>query len=92
MVNRYARKEFRGMRNPTIFRAIILLFPVAAQRVSDRYSREFTSDNFSEVLRPLLGRVRKADLLRPGASHLDIYEILRKRLEVSFTIGSGRIL
>ena len=40
----------RNITNPTLFRAIMLLFPAAAERVSDRHGEEYTAEHFSEIL------------------------------------------
>lgn len=87
-----SKNALEHFTNPTVFRAIILLFPLVATRVADRYAREFTTENFGDVLHPLFLKLRKADLVRSGATHLDLSEIFRKRLEASFSIGTGAVL
>ena len=74
--------------SPTLFRAILLVFPFVAGRVADRFGSQFSVQNFEEILRPLQ-KLRKADLQRAGASHLDISEGFRKKLESGFSIGGG---
>jgi DGQHR domain-containing protein len=80
----------RNITNPTLFRAIMLLFPNAAERVSDRFGEEFNAKNFSEVLDHFFSRIKKADLLRPGGSPVSLYETFKKALESGFAIGRGR--
>lgn len=77
--------------NPTAFRAIMLLFPHVAQRVADRYAKEYTTDNFNEVLSPVLLRFKRSDLDRQGYSHLDLAESMRRKLDSSFSLGVGRL-
>src|SRR5258708_20070034 len=36
-----------NITNPTLFRAIVLLFPTVAERVSDRYQSSYTTDHLS---------------------------------------------
>jgi DGQHR domain-containing protein len=76
--------------NPTVFRAIMLLFPSVAGRILDRYKGDFSVENFNEMLAPLVGKLRKSDVHRPGATHLDLHNLFRKRLEAGFSItGTG---
>ena len=76
--------------NPTLFRAIMLLFPVVAEKVSDRYGDEFTADNFVEVLRPVFSRTRTATLQSPGNSPSVVFDQLRRQLESGFSLGRRR--
>ena len=76
--------------NPTLFRAIMLLFPVVAEKVSDRYGDEFTADNFVEVLRPVFSRTRTATLQSPGNSPSLVFDQLRRQLESGFSLGRRR--
>ncbi|MEQ1933568.1 MAG: DGQHR domain-containing protein [Fimbriimonadaceae bacterium] len=76
--------------NSTLFRALMLLFPVVAEKVSDRYGEEFTADNFVEVLRPVFSRTRTAALKSPGKSPGDLYDSLRGQLESGFSLGRRR--
>lgn len=79
-----------AIANPTLFRAIMLLFPAVAERVSDRHEEEYTVENFNEALEPLFARLRKTELKNPTGSHLDVHETFRRRLESGFSIGKGR--
>lgn len=78
--------------NPTLFRAIMLLFPFVAGRVSDRFGQQYTVDNFDAVLRPLFIKLKKSDLQKPGASHITLCETFRRRLESGFSISGGRTI
>lgn len=79
----------KNIANPTLFRATMLLFPAVAERVSDRHG-EFTSEHFSSVMRPFFGRVKKADLQKPGGSPIALHENFRKALQSGFSIGRSR--
>lgn len=68
------RDQEAKITNPTLFRALMLLFPVVAEKVSDRYGDEFTTDNFAEVLRPALARTKKGQTANPGNSPSVLYE------------------
>lgn len=80
-----------AISNPTLFRAIMLLFPVAAARISDRFGDEYTADNFSDVLQPLFVRLKKSDVQKPSGSHLSLSIMFKKRLESGFALGRGRL-
>ena len=80
----------KNVSNPTLFRAIILLFPATAERVSDRYGEEYTVQHFAEVLEPFFSRLKKADLRRPGGSPVALHDTFKKAMESGFSIGRGR--
>lgn len=84
------RGQEEKITNPTLFRAVMLLFPVVAEKVSDRYGDEFSTDNFVEVLRPVISRTKKAQLEAPGNSPSELYDILRRQLESGFSLGHRR--
>lgn len=73
--------------NPTLFKAIIALFPDVAQRVADRHGEDFSVDHFHEVLQPFFGRVRRGDLRSPGKSHVDLYDTFLKALRQQFSLA-----
>lgn len=73
--------------NPTVFRALALLFPEAAQRVSDKYNGEFSGPNFTVILQPVFEKVRPGAFIKPGQSHRDLHEILHKALRQHFSLG-----
>ncbi|WP_082655929.1 DGQHR domain-containing protein [Aureimonas sp. D3] len=75
--------------NPVMFKALVILFPAVAERVADRHGAEFSIDNFSEILRPMFERVRKADLANPGKSPTSLVDIFKKAMRSGFTIGMG---
>jgi hypothetical protein len=73
--------------NPTLFKALILLFPNVAERVAHRQSGEYTVKNFNGVLDAMFRRVKKAELQHPGTSHLALYDSFRKSLSAGFSLG-----
>lgn len=77
--------------NATLFRAILLVFPFVVGRVSDRFGRQFTVQNFEEILRPLQ-KIRKSDLQRAGATHINLADGFRKKLESSFSIDGNSVI
>lgn len=79
-----------NFRNSTMFRAIVLLFPLVAERVSDRFSGDLSVDNFDEVLQPFFSRLKKSHLKSPGSSVHSLYEEFEKALKSGFTLGGRR--
>lgn len=75
--------------NPTLFKALMLLFPTVAERVHDRHPGEYTVGHFDEILKPMFQRVRKSTLANPGKSAASLLDAFRKGLQTGFTIGSG---
>jgi DGQHR domain-containing protein len=85
------RNDAEGnITNPTLFRAIMLLFPTAAERVSFRHGDTYTVEHFSEVLDPFFSRVKKGDLKKPGGSPVSLHETFKRAMESGFSIGRGR--
>jgi DGQHR domain-containing protein len=78
-----------SLTNPTMFRAIMQIFPFVAGRVYDRYQGKYTVENFNEVLAPLMGKLKKSDIHRQGATHVDLSNLFRKRLEAGFSIAGS---
>jgi len=72
--------------NPTVFRAVMLLFPEVGQRLVDRFGKKYTADHFHEILAPLFDRIKAANFKNPGNNA----EALRKTL--SSTMKSQFVL
>jgi hypothetical protein len=79
-----------SVTSPTVFRAILLIFPVVAGRVADRFGQQYSVDNFSEAMKPLFSKLKKSDLNKQGESHIDLSEAFRKKLESGFSISGKR--
>jgi DGQHR domain-containing protein len=75
-----------AITKPPVFRAAMVLFTEAAQRVKDKYGKPYTIDNFYEVLRPMFSRITVKTLKKPGNSHKELYDTLSKALKTSFTL------
>jgi hypothetical protein len=73
--------------NPTLFRALMLLFPIIAERVSDRYTSNYSTEHFAEFTEPLFSRLKKTDFDRFGTSYISLYEYLRKSMRAGFSIA-----
>ncbi|WP_186058682.1 DGQHR domain-containing protein [Burkholderia gladioli] len=55
--------------NPIFFRALFEVFRSVAQRVVDRFGRDYSVDSFAEIVLPMIGRQKKATLRSPGTSY-----------------------
>ena len=80
-------KAEAGIVNPTIFRALLMLFPLVAERVADKSGNVFTADSFAVILSPMFGRMKKSELSNPGKSPNALCEAMRKTMSSGFTIG-----
>lgn len=84
------RSNQADITNSTLLRAILLMFPLVAERVADRHGEEYTTERFSEILVPFFTRIRKQDLRSPGASPSVLHDSFKKALHTGFAIGKGR--
>lgn len=71
---------------PTLFKASFLLFKDAAQRVQDRYGKDYSSEHFSEVLSPFFQNVKSSVLKNPPTSLRELQEEFSKNFKTSFTL------
>jgi DGQHR domain-containing protein len=71
---------------PTVFRAVMALFPEVAQRVKDKYGKSYTTEHFSEALEPMFGQIKPSLLNRPTNSHRELHAELSSGLKTSFTL------
>ncbi len=97
VINAYLHACMSGLRrhdasgnitNPTLFKALMLLFPVVAERVADRFQNEFNSKNFASVLDLMFVKIRKVELAKPGNSPSALFDSMRKAMTSGFTISS----
>jgi DGQHR domain-containing protein len=75
------------LANPILFRAALLLFQDVAQRVFDRHGKEFSVQNFREVLEPFFAKTKKNSLKSPGPSYVALGDTFKKALRQQFTIA-----
>jgi len=72
--------------NPTTFRAIFMLFPEVARRVKDRFSAEYTTQNFYEVMTPMFSSLKKSFFKNPGNSITAMHDNLLNALQTDFKL------
>lgn len=70
---------------PTVFRAVMQLFPQVAQRVKDKNSA-YSVDSFSEALAPMFSRIRSKSLTQPPLSPNVLFAEMSDALRTSFTL------
>lgn len=75
----------RALTNPTVFRAMMQLFPEVGGRVKDRF-RDYTTDNFGTILSPIFRKAKASDFLKPSRSHIELVEHMSKLLKQNFTL------
>jgi DGQHR domain-containing protein len=80
------RKQQKLIANPTLFRAIFMLFPSVAVRVSDKYG-DYTIDNFDAVLDPVFSSVKSSKLSSPGSSPAALCDTMKVHMTQNFTIA-----
>lgn len=74
------------LAKPVVFRAVMGLFPAVAQRVSDRYSGEYTSSNFHEIVAPIFAKMPTAKITKPGTSWVALRDYFDRRLKSKLSI------
>ena len=74
------------LAKPVVFRAAMGLFPSVAQRVSDRYSGDYSSGNFAEIVNPIFQNIPSSRLEKPGTSWTQLRDYLEKRMRSKLTL------
>lgn len=60
--------------SPTLFTAIIQLFPYISVKVRDRYDESYAVDNFIAALKPISINVKANLFQKPGTSYKKVYD------------------
>jgi DGQHR domain-containing protein len=71
---------------PTVFRAAMLLFKEAAQRVQDRFGKAYTAENFNQILAPMFDNLKPTSLKNPPTSLKELQDEFSRNLKTSFTL------
>jgi DGQHR domain-containing protein len=79
-------KAKAAITNPTVFRAMMQVFPEVGTRVKDRFSGKYTADNFTAILSPVFQKLRSSDFLKPARSHNELADKLSEALKDQFTL------
>lgn len=81
------KQKLDGMiTNPTLFRALFMLFPEIARRVSDR-SGQYSVSEFSVALAPVFSGLKDSRLRAPGKSPAALVDTCKDLLRRQFTIA-----
>jgi len=77
-----------SITNKTVFRAVMLLFVEAAQRVKDRHSSsDFSVDSFYDVVQPVFAKKTiRSRLRKPGSSIGKLHNELTAALRSDFSL------
>ncbi|QDI82363.1 DGQHR domain-containing protein [Methylorubrum populi] len=99
IVSSYIQAGVAGLRGhgleasivvPTVFRALFMLFPTVAERVSDRYDGDYSVEHFSNVLMPMFEKIKKSDLEKPGSSINNLHDVMQGALKSGFVIAKRK--
>ncbi len=63
-----ARKLEVDLTQPIVFRAFLMIFPEIAQRVSDRFDRNYSADGFAQIISEMLKNVKPSSVKNIGKS------------------------
>jgi DGQHR domain-containing protein len=74
------------LAKPVVFRALMGLFPQVAQRTLDRYSGDYSSGNFAEILSPIFLNLGGRRFEQPGTSWVTLRDFLEKRMRSKLTL------
>lgn len=81
-------KSEENLVNPTLFKAIISLWPIVGQRLCDRYGdSSYTIDNYQQLLETFFGRVKKTLLQEPGGKHRELFQQFSEAFQAGFSFG-----
>jgi DGQHR domain-containing protein len=72
--------------SPILFRAIFWVFTEVAQRVQDKFGKEYTVQNFESVLSPMLSTIKASILKNPGSSVTALAKIFSDALKSKFIL------
>jgi DGQHR domain-containing protein len=73
--------------NPILFRAVLSIFQDVAQRVTDRFGKDYSVQHFRDVLDPFFAKVRTSTLKTPGSSYVTLADTFKKMLRQQLTIA-----
>jgi DGQHR domain-containing protein len=92
--NAYLAAMLRGMdaikasdaiATPNVFKALIAFFPDVASKVKDRFSGDYSTDNFYEVVAPVFEKVGRAKFSAVGKGYKTLLDQLATALTKSFS-------
>lgn len=69
------------LTNPTLFQAVIAIFPKVSLRVSDKHGMDFSIDRFVGVLKPIKDSVSSNTFVKPGRSYIAVYKKFDKAID-----------
>jgi DGQHR domain-containing protein len=70
-----------AIAEPTVFKAVLDVFPRIARIVRDRKGEDYDDSDFFDALAPVFVRTRRTVFERPGTSYKELSEKLLKKLD-----------
>ncbi|HHT3896677.1 TPA: hypothetical protein ACXDFY_002907 [Enterobacter roggenkampii] len=71
---------------PNIFKAIISFFPEVASRVKYKFNAEYSIDNFSEIIQPVMPALNKGIISKSKRSYKVLLDTLNNSLTKNFQL------
>jgi hypothetical protein len=72
--------------NPVIFRALFILFPEIAQKVQDKFGKQYSTQNFETVMQPMFASIKPSVLKNPGNSAAAVAGHFLEALKSKFVV------
>ncbi len=77
-----AKNAPSALADPTVFRALLDMFPRLARVVIDRKGSDFTDADFFDAMEPMFRHTKRATFESPGSSYKSLSERLLKKLDL----------
>ncbi|MEH6661954.1 MAG: DGQHR domain-containing protein [Parasphingorhabdus sp.] len=75
------RKAELDITSPTVFKGMCLSLPEVVQRVRDKFGKEYTVENFSDIFSEMFNNVRIGSLKEPGISPTKFSNVISSALK-----------
>ncbi len=72
--------------NPTVFKALMAFYPVAARRLHARFGTDHTVDNYCESLSEMWPALKPGKIKKPGPSYRNLLKMFEAALNAGFQI------
>lgn len=72
--------------DPTTFRGLMLTFPAVTQRLQEKFGKAYTSENFFNIISPMVERLNVAKMAKAGNSPRAVSAVLEEALKPKFSL------
>lgn len=76
----------QAITSPTLFRAIMLLFPEVGSRVVDKFGKHYTTENFHQVIAPIFKKFKAATFKAPNTTAEGMHKLMSNALKSVFML------